>query len=163
MRNNRCTLVTFDTGVLPADELIEFARNKGFELARVSVTDRELEWTDILVDIVGLDLISESASWDEAHWDKAVWASDESVLREILHVISNGSFPSTRDNLNRGQRSQLRDALILDAHVRQGRYILVSEDPRAFVNHGRRGQFEALYQIRIMTKSEFEAFVRGSA
>ena len=163
MQLRQSTLVTLDTGVFPAAKLISEAVTKGFDLARVTVTDRELEGTDIRVEIVGLGLIRESAVWAESHWDKAVWASDESALREILKVISNGSFPLSRDNLTPGQRSQLRDAMILDAHVRQGRGVFVSTDTRAFVRHGRRERLEALYGIRILTKVEFEALVRGDA
>jgi len=157
--------VTFDTNVLPArrqpDDLIKLAGSKGLDLARVVVTDRELEGTDIRVDIVGLNPIPASTAWAEAYWDKSVWASDESILGEILKIISNGSFPQSRDNLNDGEKRQLRDALILDAHVQQGRYILVTKDTRGFVRHGRREKFEGLYEIKIMTKEEFREFLRG--
>jgi hypothetical protein len=82
-------------------------------------------------------------------------------LNAPLTILSNGAFPlpGKRENLSSGQRRQLRDAMILSAHVRSNRDILVSNDRRAFVSEGRRERIEAEYGIRVMTVAEFEAYV----
>jgi hypothetical protein len=61
--------------------------------------------------------------------------------------------------LTPGQHNQLRDALILEAHVREKRDIFVTTDTRAFVKHGRRARLEALCSTRIMTVDEFCDYV----
>jgi hypothetical protein len=77
------------------------------------------------------------------------------TLEKLPHVLSNGSFPPVRANLSAGERRQLRDALILEAHIREGRTIFVTNDERAFIRDGPRVKLEALFPVRIMTREEF--------
>jgi hypothetical protein len=67
---------------------------------------------------------------DESRLGMAALGDDDSPFRfEVaLAVMSNGSFPrpGNRDNLSPGQKRQLRDAMILEAHAREGRDVLVS-------------------------------------
>jgi len=54
----------------------------------------------------------------------------------------------------------LRDAMILEAHVRDGRDIFVTRDTRAYVGRGGdknvlRSKLEGLFSTRIMTVDEF--------
>jgi len=155
--------VTLDTNMLPADDLLEAAQGRGFQFARVTVTDREVEGTQFQVHLVGLGTVAETAVWDESRWDEAVWASEDSSLEEILQIISNGSFPRSRDSLSAGQRRQLRDAMILEAHIREGRDIFVSNDCRAFIRDGRREQLEANFKTKIMVLEEFESLLQRAA
>ena len=100
--------VTLDTNVVDAEGLKEAAQEHGFELARVTVTDREVEGTPYQVRIIGLGKVEETAVWGESRWDHAVWASGEPFLERILQIIGDGSFPHRRENLSAGERRQLR-------------------------------------------------------
>lgn len=64
-------------------------------------------------------------------------------------------FPRSRDNLSKGRRRQLRDALILGAHIREGRDIFVTNDERAFIRDGRREKLHALFGVHILTHMQF--------
>lgn len=106
--------------------------------------------------------VRESFVWDEtASLDEAVLFGDDalSMFEAILAVIGDGSFPppGKRDNLTKGERRQLRDAMILEAHAREGRDVLVSDDRKAFIGKvgAKRAKLEALYRTRIMTVDEF--------
>lgn len=85
---------------------------------------------------------------------------DDGVLFEAaLVIIGNGSFPRVgeRGQLTEGQRRQLRDAMIYTAHVRERRHVLVSNDQRAYVNHGKRERLENLGATKIRTAAELIA------
>ncbi len=45
--------------------------------------------------------------------------------------------------------------MILEAHSRDGRDVLVTQNTTDFIKHGRREQLEALCKTRIMTVDEF--------
>jgi hypothetical protein len=87
--------------------------------------------------------------------------TQELLYDGILAIISDGSYPPSgkRDNLTRGQHHQLRDAMILEAHVREGRDIFVTTDTTGFIKHGRREKLEALCSTQIMTVEEFCDYV----
>jgi hypothetical protein len=95
--------------------------------------------------------------YGEGRYGRAVYASDASAqsLDQILRIVSCGSFPSSRANLSDGQRRQLRDALIFEAHVRDARDVFVTNDERAFIRDGRRQELEARFDTRILTGAEF--------
>ncbi len=143
------------------------------------MTDREQEGTSFATATIGVDEILETMVWDESLWDRSVWdrppvteamvigesrigssgIGDEgrTRLEAILGVIGSGAFPprGKRDALNDGERRQLRDAMILDAHAREGRDVFVTKDEKAYVKHGRRETLEALCSTRIMTVDQF--------
>lgn len=152
--------VTLDTDILEhAEDLLEAGRKQGFQFARITVSDREVQNSSFEVHLKHLDKVNETAVWEESKWDGANWASQESPHEEILSIISNGSFPKSREQLTSGQRHQLRDAMILEAHVREKRDIFVSNDKRAFFRHGRREKLEAKLGTRIMLLTEFRKFL----
>lgn len=157
--------VTLDTNVLPADDLMAIAAARGIEVAVVTVTEREVRGTGFQVALKPMAIIPETGVWDESEWDDFVWAADEAEARpgmeDILRVLSNGSFPSrdARETLTDGQRRQLRDAMILEAHVREGRDVFVSEDTRAFIDHGRRETLERITRTRIVSMAELLALL----
>ena len=154
--------VTLDTNVLPADDLVEAARELDCDFAVVTVTEREVEGTPFEVHLRPFAVIPESAVYGEARYGAAIYASEISgeALQTLLDILSNGSFPRSRANLSKGERGQLRDALILEAHIRDGRNIFVTNDERAFIRDGRREKIEASFPARIMTQGEF---LRASA
>ena len=50
--------------------------------------------------------------------------------------------------------SQLSDARILEAHVRDGRDVFVTDDEKDFIHDGRRERLEAELRTRILTRVE---------
>ncbi len=149
--------VTIDTNVAHRADLIEAAQRSGFEVSVVSVTDRELSSSDIRPSVNSQ--VPEMLILDEGQLDHAVVPSEEesALLTQTLRIICNGSFPGldSYDHFSPGQRRQLRDAIILLAHVRERRHIFVSDDRKAFLREGRREKLEHLLSTRIMTSSEF--------
>lgn len=105
--------------------------------------------------------VAKSFIWDESSFDDAVLMTDDgpALFDAILAIVGSGSFPppGQRENLTVGQRRQLRDAMILEAHAREGRDVLVTDDVRGFVGKDgeKRRKLEALCQTRIMTVYEF--------
>jgi hypothetical protein len=89
------------------------------------------------------------------------WGGNEeaSCLEAVLRIISSGAFPPTdrRADLTRGQRNQLRDAMIFCTHVRDGRELFVSDDRKAFIDGGRRELLQTRFATRIVTSDEFVA------
>ena len=160
--------VTVDTDILPIDDLLAAAGGRPISFAVVSVSERETRNTSFHVQVTQLDTVAETAVWGESEWGLAVWAKKPPTiagracsLETILAVISNGSFPPplSRDALTERQRHQLRDATILEAHIREGRDIFVSDDRRAFVNHGNRERLVELCRTKILTRGEFTAWL----
>jgi hypothetical protein len=165
--------VTLDTNTRDHRQRIEQACDGlDVELAYTTVTERETEGATSAS-------VVETGVWGESEWGRFIWGSpvrevavleewrlgeavlrsdDDAVLLErILDVIANRGFPApgNRDNLGVGQRRQLRDAMILEAHAREGRDVLVTEDVKGFIRGGRREQLEALCRTRILTVDEF--------
>jgi hypothetical protein len=151
------TKVTLDTNVLPADDLIQAARPFECEFAVVTVTAREVEGTPYEIHLAPCTTINETSVWGESKWGEAKWGSDVSgdTLDEILRIVSNGSFPRPRTGLSDKQLRQLRDAMILEAHLRERRHIFVTGDTKAYVRHGRREKLAARFGVRIMLRQEF--------
>jgi hypothetical protein len=80
----------------------------------------------------------------------------------LLMIKRIASKQGQRDDPSTGERRQLRDAMILQAHARDGRDILVSDDVKAFGREGddRRRKLEALCGTRIMTVDEFCGYAK---
>jgi hypothetical protein len=146
--------VTFDSTSKPDDALTLRLRASGWDVAFSTVSRRELHGAEF----GALKRVPELAVWNESTWNVARWADAASSerLQRILAIISNGSFPKQRDCLTEGQRHQLRDAMILEAHFASGRDVFVSSDAKAFIRDGRREKLEALLQTRILSPTEFE-------
>jgi hypothetical protein len=173
--------VTLDTNVLARHlvRLQEAAAELDVEMAYTTVTLRENARDAGQDEIV----LAETGVYDESHYDSgAVYASppvfesvvfdesrfgyaafggiqSQSILDSILALIASGSFPKRgeRDELTKTQRAQLRDAMILEAHTREGRDVLVSNDVKAFIGKTgeRRMLLEAVCRTRILTIDEF--------
>lgn len=171
--------ITLDTNILNETSLAkikECSKGLGFNFATTTVTRREqndAEKSDF-------EIILESGVWDESEWDNSVWGEDvneslvlgesrlgsaklvgENTLEELLSIISSGGFPKigNRDNLTIGQKHLLRDAMILETHIREGRNILVSNDKKAYIGHEeKRKILENKFNTKIMTLEEFEKY-----
>lgn len=146
--------VTFDSTTKADEELVLRASVAGWHVAFTSVSVREAR--AVTFDVC---LVPEVGEWDESSWDEARWADESSSerLESVLAIISNGSFPKDRSRLTEGQLHQLRDAMILEAHVAAKREFFVTDDRKAFLKERRRGRLEILLQTRILTSSEFAA------
>jgi hypothetical protein len=171
-------LVTLDTTELDDDRFgrVRAAMSIPYELAYVTVSARERG--DELPFVC--ELVPETGVWDESRWGESVWGGpipellvlDESrldeavladdghvdVLETALQIIASGSFPRAgeRTDLSQGQRHQLRDAMVFEAHVRHRRHVLVTNDQRGFIHHGRRRKLQYLGRAWIMTLEELE-------
>jgi hypothetical protein len=149
--------ITLDTDVANCREVIEAAQRRGLESAVISVTNREMRGSTYRPAVDAQVL--ETLVFGESEFGQMVLGSETepALFEQILQIISNGSFPKpdSRDHLTPGERHQLRDALILLTHVRERRDILVSNDTRAFLSHGRREALESVLGTRIMTSAEF--------
>lgn len=173
--------VTVDTNILSRDmqRLAGAAEGLEVQVAPTTVTLRERGASAPPDEGV----VRETLVWNESQWGASVWGpsapvmetlvlgesrlgmaalgSDEAQTRfeAILAVISDGSFPKRgdRETLTTGARRQLRDAMILEAHTRDRRDVLVSEDRKAFIGRdgAKRQKLEALCQTKIRTVDEF--------
>lgn len=176
--------ITVDTNVVNNKRLSEIqaaVRDLPLSIAKTTVTNREQGLqADTSEDLV------ETAVWGESKWGRAKWGGDlaetlvigESqiglsvigntgdLLEVLLKVISNGSFPpqGKRDNLTDSQKRQLRDAMILHTHVREGRDIFVSDDARGFGRSGSdlRKKLVSICHTKIMSSEEFIAYCSES-
>jgi hypothetical protein len=158
--------VTLDTNVLDQRTLpaIEAAvQDLPVELAAVTVSDRE-QRSFTRSRAAPAALVHETGMWDESGWDTSVWGSpqDGEVFRDVLAVMSsNNRALSTKspDAMSDGERRLFRDALIFQAHVRDRRGILMTNDLRGFIGKDGtiRATLEARYATRIMTPDEFRA------
>jgi hypothetical protein len=170
--------LTLDTNQLDEHQIerLRAAVSIPHEFAYVTVSARE-RGPGFLIE---LKVVSETGVWGESRWGGAVWGGpiaellvlDESrlgdavlaadghvdVLETALKIISNGSFPRSgeRESLSAGQRRQLRDAMMFEAHVRRRRHVLVTEDARGFIRDGRRDRLERLGETRVLTPDELE-------
>lgn len=174
--------ITVDTNMLdeaPIARLRAAAAASGLvvDIRTVTVNKRERG------DFGALSSFRESAVWDESRWGEGAWGDDQTVrellvldesalgdgvlatsanlrrFETVLRIVSNGSFPppGSRSELTRPQRRQLRDAMTLEAHAREGRDLFVTADARGFVKHGRREVLERLCSTRIITPDEIGA------
>jgi hypothetical protein len=149
--------ITIDTNLLPADDLVELAKGRGYEVGIVSVSERELGSSDSWLNAPELGKVLELAIVGESRIGSCVVGSGNEHLEIILQSISNCSFPKSgsRGHLSSGQRRQLRDAMILEAHAREGRDIFITNGKKGFINNGRREKLQSLLKTRILTREEF--------
>ena len=149
--------ITIDTNIIPADDIINICKNRGYEYACISVTNREIEGSSLEKDMKVIPSVPEYALFGEARFGRARFHGKESskILQDILSIISNGSFPQDRRNLSQGQRRMLRDAIILQTHVTDKRDIFITNDKRAFIKNGLRQKLENNFNIAILTREEF--------
>jgi hypothetical protein len=151
--------VTLDTNTVDDPRVIEAARLAGFDLVRTTVTDRELESSDIQMGLPEHKPVYEPFVLGESRLGFAVLGSETvaDTFERLLQIISNGAFPSKdrRSSLSPGERRQLRDAMILSAHIRDGRQIFVTNDVKGFIHGGRRESLEREFGTKIMTAEEF--------
>lgn len=152
--------VTIDTNIFPLDSLQHLAEEAGFVLEVSSVTNRELEGTDLSDSAQSLGETLETFHFGEGSWGRMVFGSieDASDFEKILRIISSGSHPKNRENLTPAQLNQRRDALILQSHIRSGKKVFVSNDERGFIKNGRRELFEKAFPIKIFNQAEFAAY-----
>lgn len=172
-------LITVDTNELDEGRIqrLRGALDVPHELACVTVTARE-RGSGFRTD---LRVVPETVVWGESRWGEGVWGGPipellvlgESplglavlgsdghvdVLETALGIISAGSFPKlgSRDELSYGERRQLRDAMIFEAHVGARRHLFVTKDEKGFTRHGRRERLQTLGQTWIRLPSELES------
>ncbi len=153
--------VTIDTNLLEQKGVADTAARLGFDSCIVSATRRETEGSSLESTAASHETIPEVAVWGETRWDEGSWGDEGSgaCFERALVIISGGAFPrpECRAQLTRGQKRQLRDAMIFCSHVRDNRDIFISDDRKGFVNDGRRATLETEFKTRILTSGEFLA------
>lgn len=74
-----------------------------------------------------LKVVRETAVFGESRWGEALFGGDADGDRyeQLLALLSSGGFPKPgqRDHLTEGQKHLQRDAMILAAHSREGRFL----------------------------------------
>jgi hypothetical protein len=182
----RVATITLDTSCLDdgdVERVLTSAADGGFEVdvRTVTVSARESGQPELRSHAIPDPMV-----WDESRWDEGAWGSDATVqelvvldetpldsgllaglddltrFEAILRVISNGSFPKPgeRDAMTVGQLHQLRDAMALEAHARDGRTVFVTRDRKGFIDGGRRETLEGLCSTRIVTPEELPSLWR---
>lgn len=152
-----------------------------YEISYSSVTQRELEGTDILQKISQYEKRMETFVWGESVWGSFVWGGQKAesfaigespigvgcmpknafslLYEKVLQIISDRSFPerSKRDNLSKGQRNQLRDAMNLLTHIQHNGDWFITQDYKGFGKDGseKRKKLEKLTNTRILSKKQF--------
>lgn len=157
--------VTFDTNSVDDSSLIAAAIDAGFDVAYTSVTEREFDGTTFRPAIAASSQIMEAAVIGESRIGSCVIASDqeEGRLERLVEIISNASFQlGQAEGRSAGHARQLRDAMILSAHIREGRSIFVTNDVKGFIAGGRRELIEKEFGSKIMTGAEFRQFCQFS-
>jgi hypothetical protein len=151
--------ITLDTNILPVDDILLAAPEGAFEFAVISVTVQEAAGTGIAVSLKPLGTVPEKIAWGQGAYGAHVYGGmpDKECCERALAIISNGAFPrpERRANLSHGQLRQQKDALILCAHVRDRRDVLVTNDRHGFINDGRREALQSTFGTTIMTREEF--------
>ena len=157
--------VTVDTNVFPISELPAALEPHGFKFVPITVSQREVKNTSFEEVLKEFTPSREFSVWGENVWGGAQYASadEASCLEKALSIISNGSFPKPgrRDNLKPSERRQLRDAIILCTHRRDGRDILLTNDRKAFINGGRREKILNNLGVQVLSLDEFRARYAG--
>lgn len=177
----KITLDTNQIGDAKLSQIQASIKNLNIEVATTSITDREIRGTGIKP---LNNSILETGVWDESEWGKAVWGgnlteefvlgeselgkaklgSTKNTLEELLQIIGDGSFPKigSRNLLSKGQRNQLRDAMILETHIREKRDILISDDKKAYIggDESKRKKLEQRFGVKVITSEEFIRLVR---
>ncbi len=151
-------LVTLDTSAVEP-HVFDHAGFLGYEVQVVTVTAREVEGTSFEVPLEHTRRVLELGHFGESRFGQAVFAgpSTKETVEAALDIISGGSFPANRAVLTVGQKHQLRDAMILEAHVRSGADLFVTDDARAYVKHGRREALKERLGVRILLVAAFLA------
>lgn len=149
--------VTVDTNIFPIADIEDLVSRAGYSLEVISVTNRELQGTDLSESAGKLNETPETFHFGEGAWGRMMWGSvtDTENFEKILEIISSGGYPKNRENVTPKQINQRRDALILQAHLRSGKTIFVSNDERGFVKHGKREALETTFGMTILTRLEF--------
>jgi hypothetical protein len=143
-----------------ADIMIACARGR-VDVRYASATDTEIDGTSIARFSDSPSAAETFALGESRSGGVAGLGRDQSAMRHeaILDIIGDGTFPSDGRDLNESERHQLRDAMIFEAHCREGRDIFVTDDEKGFISHGRRKKLEALGNTRIMRTDEFCSWV----
>lgn len=86
---------TLDTNVLPAQALIERARERGVHATVSSISGREVEQWSQKAEVAALEKVVEVAVLGESRLGEAILGcnADEERLERALAMLSSGSFP----------------------------------------------------------------------
>jgi len=82
------------------------------------------------------------AVWDQTKWDEAVWADEDNSYDKIRELIG---------------KHNIKDAITLEAHIRNRFDYFITEDKDEFIRNGRREELEKAFpSLKILTVTELE-------
>lgn len=148
--------LTVDTNTVDNAEIFAAAQTAGYNVTHTSVTDREIGSAKIVRHSTGVPLLEAAVNGQSLIGSCVIARDDEKDrLSALLKIISNGSCSLDGQEKTDGENRQVRDAMILSAHIRAGRDIFVTNDAKGFISHGRREKLASMFGVRIMTAIEF--------
>jgi hypothetical protein len=156
--------VTLDTNTLRMADALTVLDGLEVDVATTTVTAREVEGTAWAGRVKQLKQVPETLVFGESRWGEALLGDEADAARyeQLLSMLSNSGFPKPgqREALTGGQKRLQRDAMILAAHVREGRDIFVSNDTKAIGRSGEALRERLLrdFGIRAMTLDEFTTY-----
>ncbi len=149
--------ITIDTNIITINTIFDICDKKGYKYTCFSVTNREVEGTLLEEELKNIVSTPEYGVFGEARYGNARYHGQESssVLKDVLDIISNGSFPRKGESLSKGYLNMLRDAIILQTHITDKRDIFITNDKRGFIKNNLREKLESRFEIEILTSEEF--------
>ena len=149
--------ITLDSSVIDDERILTLCKANDWDLARVSITDRETENTGFHVLLEPLNKISAIFICGESKLGDDILGSKHQadVFDTILDIISTKAFPKDHSNLSKGEKMQRRNAMILQAHIRERRDVFITIDKKAFIKGELRAKLEDKFNVKIMTVCEF--------
>jgi len=156
--------VTFDANMFPCDDLIELCDRMEWEVCRATTTDREFRDTSFSSDIETTTSANELCILNLSSVNASRLGNDElsERLKDILRILSDGSYPINGQATSDGEKRQFHDALTFEAHLANNGDIFVTNDKKAFINHGKRERLQDKFETVIMTGEEFREYIGNS-
>jgi hypothetical protein len=132
------------------DKIISITRDKGANLKKLRrlENDGKIQINEIQFEEMPKKYkkaILPVAVFDQTSWDQCVLAGDDCKYEEIREIIG---------------KSNVRDAINLEAHLRNGFDYFVTEDKNEFIKNGRREMLESKFLgLKIVTVVELEHII----
>ena len=132
-------IITVDTNIFNQNDygrLLDAIGEQDIAIQKITVTDRELQSRANGEDEdLGSAAFPEVFILNESMLNGAVLGdiASEELFEDILRITTSGNFPKKgkRSELSDNERRRLRDAMIIEAHVRSEADVLVTNDKKS--------------------------------
>ncbi len=133
--------------ISPQIKRFKITRDKGVDLKRLKKLEQKglIEIFDVKIENetkkVSKKILSVGV-WDHSKWNEFVWGSGNCSYNDIRQTIGE-------DNI--------KDAMHLEAHIRNGFDYFVTNNPRDFIRNGKKESLEEQFPgLKIVTIDELE-------